>query len=228
MTKQELLTITKPLISALNQSYIKITDGRGPRAIEIFGEGFFDQYKDKLPDSLQGFYSLTNGYSMYWEGKIPTRKKDEKQIERGIIDILGLEDLFEDYSVIELEENYGYYIKGEEVFSKTGQFIPVDSIGDICVGVFSKENNDDMMYYHDFGIGFYPLKVDFEGYLELVFMARGYMMWQDVLLYLEYGKNDPAMLGMSEYEDFVEDMPLLFPDFNMDEFIKLYESLKIK
>ncbi|WP_426473910.1 hypothetical protein [Chryseobacterium balustinum] len=121
-----------------------------------------------------------------------------------------------------------YYIKGEDSFSKMGQFIPVDYVEDICAGVFSKENEDEMVYFHDFEIGFYPLKVNFEGYVELVFAARGYLMWQYVLIYLEYGKYDGARLGKSRYDDFVENMPLLFPDFKMEEFIKLYESLKIK
>ncbi len=228
MTIDDYQRIIRPLVNAFDQKKIVATGGNGPRSTDSFGEGFFDQYKERLLPSLQGFYSLTNGYSDYWEGKIPKRKKGEKIIERGIIDIVPLEDMFEEYNVVQLEETYNYYIEGEEGFLKTGQFIPIDNLGDICVGVFSKENHDNMMYFYDFGIGFYPLKVNFEGYLELAFDARGYMMWPYVLVYLEYGKDDPAKFGESRYEDFSEGMPLLFPSFKMDEFIALYESLKIK
>lgn len=70
-----------------------------------------------------------------------------------------------------------------------------------------------MVYFHDFGIGFYRLKVNFEGYVELVFAARGYMMWQYVHVYFEYGKYDGARFGKSRYDDFAENMSLLFPDF---------------
>ncbi|HRB71208.1 MAG TPA: hypothetical protein PK776_05105 [Flavobacterium sp.] len=177
---------------------------------------------------MQGFYGITNGYSYYWKGEIPTRTEGQKTGERGIINILPLDELFQKHSVIELEEGRGYYIKGEDSFLKTGQFIPVDTVEDICAGVFSKENEDEIVYFHDFGIGFYPLKVNFEGYVTLAFAARGYMMWHYVIVYLEYGKNDSALYGKSRYDAFVEDMPLLFPDFKMEEFIALYESLKIK
>jgi len=228
MTIEEIQRITKPLITAKKQGYINKTGGNGPRLTRSYGEEFFDRYKDKLPSSLQGFYSITNGYSWEWEADIPTRSEGEKMTERGIINIQDLVELFDENILVNLSGDRNYYIEGEEHFSKTGQFLPVDYIEDICVGVFSKENSDDMMYFYDFGIGFYPLKVNFESYLKLAFMARGYMMWPYVLVYLEYGKDDPAKLGESRYEDFSEDMPLLFPDFKMDEFIASYESLKIK
>jgi hypothetical protein len=228
MTIEEIQRITKPLITARKQGYIEKTGGNGPRSTESFGEGFFNNYKDKLPPSLIGFYAITNGYSWQWEAKIPTRTSNEKNTEQGIINVLDLEDLFDEDILVTLSESRKYYIEGEEGFSKTGNFLPVDYIEDVCAGVFSKENDDDIIYFYDFGIGFYPLKINFEGYLELAFMARGYMMWPYVLVYLEYGKNDPAKFGESRYEDFSEDMPLLFPDFKMEEFIALYESLKIK
>lgn len=228
MDKYEYQRLVKPLIEAEDQKLIKFIGGDGPRSTKSKGEDFFNEYKHYLLDTMLGFYSFTNGYSYNWEGNIPTRNEGQKTSERGIINIVPLDELFERPNIVELEKGYNYYIEGEDSFSKTGQFIPVDYIEDVCAGVFSKENEDEIVYFHDFGIGFYPLKVNFEGYVELVFAARGYMMWQYVIVYLEYGKYDGAMLGKSRYDDFVEDMPLLFPDFKMDEFIKLYESLKIK
>jgi hypothetical protein len=231
MKWEEYQRITKPLIEARANGYIDKKGGNGRRSTKAFGEDFFSKYENRLNTSMKGFYSSTNGYSYYWNGEIATRGANEKTTERGIINILPLEDLFESFNVVDIAErqkdNIIFYIKEEEEFSKTGQFIPVDYIEDICVGVFSKENNDEMMYFHDFGIGFYPLKLNFEGYVELVFAVRGYMMWPYVLIYLEYGKNDAAMFGKSRYDEFVEDMPLLFPDFKLEEFIALYESLKI-
>lgn len=49
-----------------------------------------------------------------------------------------MDELFEKPNVVELEEDYNYYIKGEDSFSKTGQFIPVDYVEDICAGVLVK------------------------------------------------------------------------------------------
>lgn len=227
MDKYDYQRLVKPLIDAEDLNLIKFTGGSGPRSTKSRGEDFFNKYKSSLLIMMQGFYSFTNGYSYNWKSNIPT-SEGQKTSECGIINIVPLDELFEKPNVVELEEGYNYYIKGEDSFSKTGQFIPVDYIEDICAGVFSKENEDDMVYFHDFGIGFYPLKINFEGYVELVFATRGYMMWQYVLVYLEYGKYDGAMLGKSRYDDFAENMPLIFPDFNMEEFIKLYESLKIK
>lgn len=227
MDKYDYQRLVKPLIDAEDLNLIKFTGGSGPRSTKSRGEEFFNKYKSSLLVTMQGFYSFTNGYSYNWEGNTPT-SEGQKTSKHGIINIVPLDELFEKPNVVELEENYNYYIQGEDFFSKVGQFIPVDYIEDICAGVFSKENEDEMVYFHDFGIGFYPLKVNFEGYIELVFAARGYMMWQYVLVYLEYGKHDGAMLGKSRYDDFAENMPLIFPDFKMEEFLKLYESLKIK
>ncbi|REC54337.1 hypothetical protein DRF62_10065 [Chryseobacterium piscium] len=228
MNREDYIRISRPLVNSIKQNNIISKGGNGPRSTESFGKDFFDKYKYELPSSLFIFYKLTNGFSDYWEATISTRTEGQKTSERGIINILPLDELFQKHSVIELEAARGYYIKGEDSFSKTGQFIPVDYVEDICAGVFSKENEDEIVYFHDFGIGFYPLKVNFEGYVELAFAARGYLMWQYVIVYLEYGKDDSAMYGKSRYDDFIEDMPLLFPDFKIDEFIKLYESLKIK
>lgn len=224
MDKYKFRELLKPLIDAELQNTIKYTGG----GWSMTKKSFFNKYKDLLLDGMQSFFSFTNGYSYNWEGIIPTRTEGQKTSERGIISIVPLDELFEKPNVVELEEGYNYYIQGEDSFCKTGQFIPVDYVEDICAGVFSKENEDEMVYFHDFGIGFYPLKVNFEGYVELAFAARGYLMWQYVIVYLEYGKYDGAMLGKSRYDDFAENMPLLFPDFKMEEFIKLYESLKIK
>lgn len=227
MDKYDYQRLVKPLIDAEDLNLIKFTGGTGPRSTKSRGEEFFNKYKSSLLITMEGFYGFTNGYSYNWEGNILTNE-GQRINERGIINIVPLDELFEKSNVIELEEGYNYYIQGEDSFLKTGQFIPVDYIEDICAGVFSRENEDEMVYFYDFGIGFYPLKVNFEGYVKLVFAARGYMMWQYVIVYLEYGKYDGAMLGKSRYDDFEENMPLLFPDFKMEEFIKLYESLKIK
>lgn len=224
MDKYKFRELLKPLIEAKLQNTIQYTGG----GWSLTKKSFYNKYKDQLLNGMQGFYSYTNGYSYHWEGVIPTKTEEQKTSERGIINIIPLNELFEKYNIIELEKDHGYYIADEDSFSKTGQFIPVDYIEDICAGVFSKENKDERIYFHDFGIGFYPLNVNFEGYVELAFAARGYMMWQYVIVYLEYGKNDAAMFGKSRYDDFVENMPLLFPDFKMEEFVRLYESLKIK
>lgn len=228
MDKYDYQRLVKPLIEAEDLKLIKFIGGNGPRSTKSKGKDFFNEYKDYLLNKMHEFYSFTNGYSYEWESNIPANIEGQKISEHGIINIVPLDELFEKPNVVELEEGYNYYIKGEDSFSKTGQFIPVDYIEDICAGVFSKENEDEMVYFHDFGIGFYPLKINFKGYVELAFAARGYLMWQYVLVYLEYGKYDGAMLGKSIYDDFAENMPIIFPDFDMEEFIKLYESLKIK
>lgn len=224
MDKYKFRELLKPLIEAELQETIKYTGG----GWSMTKKSFFNKYKHMLLNAMLGFYSYTNGYSHNWEANVLTKNAKEKTNQRGIIRIVPLDELFEKPNIVELEEGYNYYIQGNDSFSKTGQFIPVDYIEDICAGVFSKKNDDEMIYLHDFGIGFYKLNVNFEGYVALAFAAGGYIMWQYVIIYLEYGKYDGAMLGKSRYDDFVENMPLLFPDFKMEEFIELYESLKIK
>lgn len=67
----------------------------------------------------------------------------------------------------------------------------------------------------------HPLHVDFNGYLQLLKMSRGYGWWQNALVEISTGAHQPNT------DAFREEMPKLFPDFSWEKFSELYQSVRM-
>ena len=171
----------------------------------------------QLPGTLAPFYAYRDGFLVKWN-----EKEGEDPDVFGSINIRPLADLF-DGLLVELDPSVGYVINANHAqpISPTGVFRPLDFfVDEACVGFFSDYGSKDELYYHDFGISFYSLKTDFAGYVTLLAHSYGYAYWQQVILNHEYGYRTDAA------GRFKEDMPRLFPDFDYQAFIALYESVK--
>jgi hypothetical protein len=93
-----------------------------------------------------------------------------------------------------------------------------------CVGYIHDEQKVDYMQYLDLGDSEpKPLSLNFAGYLELLLTCRGFAYWQLVILHLRNGGGYE-----SKVEEFKTYMPQLFPDFKWEEFVALYEKVRIK
>ena len=68
------------------------------------------------------------------------------------------------------------------------------------------------------------LNVDMEGYIQLLNMSGGFAYWQESLLFLQ-GNSEATLDSIEKFKKY---MPLIFPDFKWDEFVALYERVKIK
>ncbi len=67
----------------------------------------------------------------------------------------------------------------------------------------------------------YDLGIDFSVYLELAKEARFFNYWPKVLLDIQSGEESP------ETTSFKQNMPLIFEDYNWDEFVEKYQALRL-
>jgi hypothetical protein len=63
-----------------------------------------------------------------------------------------------------------------------------------------------------------------EGYIQLLYMARGFGYWQQTLLWLQGNPEG----NPNTVEEFKTYMPKVFPDFKWEEFVALYEKVKLR
>ncbi len=205
-----------PFFKAISGNKIVTITERQP--LKKISEDELDSRKDLLGNAIKPFYNWRNGFTVCW-----SPKNDDNPDIYGRINILKLENLFDD-TIVKLDQPDGYTFNGNssEKIQLKGVFRPLDYFADeACVGFFSDHGSLDELYYHDFGISFYSLKVDFEGYFKLLTKSYGYAYWPQVILNKEYN------YGTDTTDRFKEDMPNLFPDFDYDKFIELYESVRI-
>ncbi|MBW1296368.1 hypothetical protein [Aquimarina litoralis] len=209
--------LIKPIVLGIAKN--KKTSVKDRNSLTKTDQDQISEFESKIPSSIMNFYRYRNGFLWGW-----IKSNNENPEIFGRINILELKHLFDD-TVITLNQSYDYTFNGKsnEKIKLNGVFRPLDYFTDeACVGFFSDYNSKNELYYHDFGASFYSLKVDFEGYFKLLTKSYGYAYWQQVILNKEYNYGTDTM------ERFKEDMPNLFPDFDFNEFLKLYESVKIK
>jgi len=168
----------------------------------------------RLPIMLTDFYKILNHLNYEWETK---ELVDESGIKlKGRINILKAESVLSDWKEV-------VYFDGDSAELK--QFKIVDNfVPEAHCGFLLNGDNSDVMYYHESGEPeLEPMGVDFNGYLELMFAARGFWYWQRVILNLTTGEGYGHNV-----EEFKTYMPQIFPDFKWEEFVALYEKVRIK
>ncbi len=210
--KKEFLSVYQPFIRRLQGSGLKV-DARfnkpNPEA--------FAQYKEELPPSLADFYSVLNGLKVEWavEGT-----EDPDLV--GTVNIIAIEHLFGENSVSLPGRSWtinGDYAKPKQL---KGFFRPVDMfVNEASVGFFSEPGSEKTLFFQE-GASFFDLKISFDAYFKLLCSANAFLWWQNVIRFHEYGEGESAM------ERFKEQMPRIFSGYSFDDFVELYESLKIR
>jgi len=110
--------------------------------------------------------------------------------------------------------------EGMKNFKAFDFFLP-----ECCVGFYladENENPNEELYAYDLEDEPEPLNVNMEGYIQLLYMARGFSYWPYVLRGLEGGRD----YGVTE--KFKNGMPQVFPDFKWEDFVALYEKVKLR
>ncbi len=169
-------------------------------------ESIMGNYKTTVL-GFQEYYELYNGLIVNWK-----LKEGE---ESGCIKILKLDKIFIDGKDM-------VYFDHTPEDSVLRDFYIVDFfVDEACVGIYANHPELPGIHYFDFENQTYPLHVDFEGYMKLLGETKGFLYWQKVIL--------DHLSGSESYEtkNFKEIMPSLFPDFDYDKFIELYESVRI-
>ncbi|UZO81755.1 hypothetical protein NBT05_04625 [Aquimarina sp. ERC-38] len=194
--------------------------------VELFTHDKFDLHECDSPSSLtekkvekiitenkikengfEEYFKLYNGLIINWNAK---------EIDGlGKIKILKVDKIFSD------GKNLVYFDDTPED-SPLRDFHIVDFfVDEACVGMYKDHPELPGMHFFEFESQTYPLHVDFEGYMKLLAETRGFFYWQKVIL--DHLAKTPGPIT----QNFKKIMPELFPDFDYDQFIELYESLRI-
>ncbi len=183
---------------------------------------FVEQHYSEIEADLLQFYAFfSNGYHCYW-------KYDHDADHNGSLNIWPIEELFNEKNLVQLDgeetrvnvdANTKHKLNLKGVFRKVDYFVDEEH-----VGFFSDPSMKFHFYYMDSDQEFWDLKLDFKGYFELACAARCYTYWHQAILFREFKKS----YMQSGSDNFIESMPQIFPDFKIDDFFSLYDSLKLK
>ena len=138
-------------------------------------------------------------------------KENRGHYRYGNAKILSIERICQDWELNEEEDpdrdelNYFHFV--DDVTEEWG------------VGIFSGEYACDSLYIYQSGSLRY-LGLNMEGYIKMLIAARGCYYWQKSLVHY---KNKES--GLLNNDVFKEVLPHLFPEVNLDDFYKLYDSL---
>ena len=167
-----------------------------------------DAKKRSFPNSIIAFYEQMDGLYIKW-----VSKKIKDSSVRGVVNIMPLQEVLKSW------ENVVYFDKDDSMVN----FVPIDFFEDeACVGAFIGENKSESLYFYRFRPEPINLKITLPAYYELVLNSKGFIYWQYAIIAEIEKKENP----MSDI--FKENMPKLFSEFDYDEFIALYNSLKMK
>jgi len=160
-----------------------------------------------LPGSIKELLSSLNGFYLRWNSK------NESTDCIGRLKILSASEIF-------LERKGVVYFDESDPALK--HFYPVDFFADeSCCGIFYG-SKDTSLYYYQFSSSQEPqrLGIDIFKYIEIGMMAKCYSYWPLILL-LYQQDGDHEMVNR-----FKTDMQILFKEFNFENWIKNYLSLK--
>ncbi len=175
----------------------------------------YDDTNQKLISqyNLEPSYSFTNGFSIKW--RLKTEKNQHSF--QGSINILPIEEVFGDWEEI-------VYFDFTEEHDRAKSFKIIDFfMPEACIGIFTDDENDNSLYYHDFEGEFYPLHLDMEGYINMLGLSYGTSGWQMAILIHQQGAFSKVI-----DDAFEKQMINLFPEFKLEEFIASYEEQRIE
>jgi len=169
---------------------------------------FLKGQKIGLDNNTLSFFKESNGYVMSWE-------KDSTNNICGKINILKLEFILNG-----LKSNYPNILNDDPLYN----FHPIDQFTDEAhCGIFINKTANNRMFFHREGESeIIDLMIDFNAYIVLALEARGFFYWQKHIIEKIYS------ITSIESENFKNQMPKIFNDFNLESFDNKFENLKLK
>jgi hypothetical protein len=155
-----------------------------------------------------------NGLRWEWESTEPV-------VARGSINLLTLPEIYGDW------KGLVYYDDPDED-PRLATFKPVDLYApDSCVGLYHDERADPALYYYEFGEEPYALGIDVQAYFQLLSQTLGIMHWPLLLLEAAALPPDaPYQPQSGTTRDVAEELPKLYPAFDLADFIATYRQLR--
>lgn len=171
-----------------------------------------------LPDSLLGVYREQGGFQIRWKAT----HVDQAYGQVWFVDLDAFlsddwpESLFFKKELLEREP----FLRHFRIFD--------NATSELSCGIITEPGTtpDHTVYLHTgdediTGMPITPLPVDVDGYLTMLAASRAYKNWPCILLDMEEGDLDSRLL-----QDFRADMPKLFPRFDWDEYLAIYQSVR--
>lgn len=164
-----------------------------------------------INSNLIELYRSYNGFEMNW-------MSDSKEGIGGQIHFLSLEEVVKSWE--------GYLFENDDVAENADIrfFHPLDLITEEaqCGIIIDPTNPLESLFYNQSSeTDIYSLDLNFQGYLEMAHAAKAFFYWPKVLLDISLKKES------SETQTFKKHMPKIFSEFNWNDFVAKYESLRL-
>lgn len=173
--------------------------------------------KKKFKQSFIDTIIQVNDFSFIWED---VNGLNENPYNAGFSNILPIKEICSNWKLYNKE----YHDEGYEHLK---HFYIVDTISpwkEWSVGIYAGKDASDSLYILDNDETYY-LGLNLEGYLKMLIATKGMTYWQKALYNYKYPILKLRLLN----DDIIqEQLPNLFPEVNMDEVFKLYDSLFIE
>lgn len=165
----------------------------------------------KLDTNFIELYRSYNGLKIDWAA-------DDERTITGRMHFLSMEEITKSWE--------GYLYEDDEVAANADIrfFHPFDLISEEAqCGIIIDPNSDIKSIFYNYSgeMEIYSLDIDFKGYLEMALDAKVFFYWPKVLLDI---KNEEES---EEAKKFKEEMPKIFKDFNYNQFVDKYNSLRL-
>ncbi len=166
----------------------------------------------RLPPSFLEIYQKSDGMRIQWEAT---------NIEQayGSMEFLKME------AVLSSWEDSIYEPEDLEMNEMLEFFHPFDQVSPeiLCGFMITPNETYQSIYLNMAGetdTSF--LDLDFDGYVTMLYESRAYKNWPIILLNIQNNDLESPLIS-----DFKSDMPVLFPDFDWDKYVSIYQSLKL-
>lgn len=194
--------------------YYPITENKNLKISEVKYEPSKNEYSDVEIEfikqhKLEDFYESLESLKLHWK----TFESYEIKAE-GSFDIYPVKRIMRNW-----DEDFGV----NDWAPKMKGFKPLDMFFESngCVGFYMNRPEKKGLYLYAFEGDSQPLNLYFKEYLQLLIISKGFGWWQNALVEISTGKQQPNV------DSFKANMPKIFSDFNYEEFKNLYSSLRI-
>ena len=181
------------------------------------GNSLPESLRSEVSENLNLDQNLINLYRAYDGLKIDWATNDERVVG-GQMHFLSMEEIIKSWE--------GYLYEDDEVAADADIrfFHPFDLISEEAqCGIIIDPNSDIKSIFYNYSgeMKIYSLDIDFKGYLEMALDAKVFYYWPKVLLDIKNNEES------EETTNFREEMPKIFKDFNFNQFVEKYNSLRI-
>ncbi|WP_062056984.1 hypothetical protein [Aquimarina longa] len=165
-----------------------------------------------LDESYLNILKHVNGFKINWKAK-------EVDQAYGNVEFLELDVVQSSWEGV-VYENRDLKINENLKF-----FRPFDQVSPeiLCGFIMKSDEVFDSIYLHNSGsVSLSYLDVNFEGYITMLYEAKAYKNWPQILLYIQDDQLENDLI-----KSFQTDMLQLFSDFSWEIFVEKYESLRL-